>query len=199
MVNNLLPNVLAHRIAIKVTSHNKEFLRQTDEIRYGMEWILTASNQLLIILIIAFPLNIIPEALILMLSGAVLRMFSGGAHCKGYFQCLIVSTVQITASALIAKHAFAYLITIKTALIIFLVLSLLIIILKAPVLNKKKKKFNKKQKYQLKCISALTFIGLLLTSLFFLKDSTLMFSIWLALILQCFTLTAPAKMLFSRI
>ena len=182
------PNVLATKLSKKIVTENPSLLKNNDEIRYGLEWTFSGINQLLCVLIFAFPLQVLPEATITLIAGAVLRMFSGGSHFKNYYLCLIFSTFQILFVAIICKY-YPEFITGKLPLIlIFLIISFIIIAVRAPVLQKKKHLFDKRSKILQKIYSIVIFIILISVSL--LLPPPLMFSIWVAIVIQSLTLTS---------
>lgn len=198
-MNRLLPYTIANTIAEKIIIHDNQFAEQRDEIRYGLEWIISVFNQILLVTIIAIPLDILPEALIFAFASAALRAFSGGAHFKGYFTCLLFSTLLIILSSWMIDGFFEYWISIKPYFIPLLTLSFLLVLWKAPVLTKKRHCFSQKQLLKQKFTSAALFIVLYGLSIILFKDKTLMYCIWFALILQSLTLTNTVKTLYNLI
>jgi len=196
-VNRLSPNAIAHKISGKVILYNDQFALQKDEIRYGLESLLLTLNQLLLILILALPFGILPEALILYFAHSILRTFSGGAHFQRYLTCLIYGTLSITLSSLAIVHFYHTWAAIKPLLIILLTLSFVLVIWKAPVLYKNKGFFTQKQLLRKKCISTFLFIFLFIISIIVFNNTSLMYAIWFALILQSLTLTKTVYVVFS--
>lgn len=197
MMNNLLPNTISRKLAIRIVSQNEKFLGQTDGIRYGLEWIISTLNLYFLVCIIAIPLNILPESLVFAVTSSMFRTVSGGAHCKGYFPCLIFSTLQVVLSSILIHYTFSYLIPIKIVFIILLFLSFLTTVLLAPVLYKKKNCFNESQLKRFKMIAIFVFMIFLTLSLTLFKDTHVMYSIWFALIIQSLSLTYPAKIILD--
>lgn len=181
------PNILATKLSKKIVTENPSLLKNSDEIRYGLEWTFSGINQLLFVLILAFPLQVLPEATITLIAGAVLRMFSGGSHFKNYYLCLVFSTFQILFVALFCKYYPEFLTDKLPLLLIFLIISFIITVVRAPVLQKKKHLFSRRATILQKIYSIVTFIILISTSL--LLPDPLMFSIWVAIIIQSLTLT----------
>lgn len=189
----LLPNTIAKRLANRIVSNNGDFSGKTDEIRYGLEWIISTLNFYVLVCMVAIPLNMLPEALMFAVTSSTLRLISGGAHCKGYYSCLILSTLQVVVSSFIIHYMFSYLISLTIVFTILLTASFITVVLLAPVLNKKKDSFNEKQKHNIKIVSILVFLVFLTLSLTFFKGTHLMYGIWFALIIQTFSLTDTAK------
>lgn len=181
------PNTLANRLSERVVTDNPVLHKNKDEIRYGLEWTFSGINQVILVILLAFPLQVIPEAITTLIAGALLRMFSGGAHFKSYYLCLVFSTFQILIISVACKFSLIYFTKIGPLLMVLLMISLMIVAIKAPVLQKKKALFNKKDiKFQ-KIYSVTIFICGLIIS--FLLPEPLMFSIWAAFIIQSLSLT----------
>lgn len=187
MFKNFLPNRLATNISTLVVSENPQFSKRKDEIRYGMEWMISGINQILFVVLLSWPLGILVECMVVLLSGALLRMFSGGFHFKGYYPCLIFSTFQIVILTLICVQNIDLLLKSKNIMIFLLIMSFLIVAHRAPALHKKKHLFNRKEKLKLKLVSLCIF--LLLVGISISLPYHLMYCVWLSLILQGFTLT----------
>jgi len=196
-MNRLSPNTIAHKIAGKLVLHNDQLLIQKDEIRYGLEWIILTLNQLILIFVLAIPLDILSEALIFYLASSILRTVSGGAHFKHYFACLLYSTTVIIVSSLVIIHLLTTWISLKPYLISLLFLSFLIVIWKAPVLYKNKHCFSPNQLTRKKWVSAFLFIVLFILSLSLFYNTSFMYAIWFALIMQSLTLTNTVHHMFS--
>jgi len=196
-MERLLPHKIAIRISNKVVNYNQELEPQKDEIRYGLEWLIASINQILLVTSFSLPLGIFKEAIIILVVGALLRMFSGGAHFKGYFSCLFFSTFQIIIISYFAKYQFEFLQGNKAVITALLIFSLLITILRAPVLNKKSNQFNYGQRLKLKIVSILLFVTFVLISITVVSNTPIMYCVYLALILQAFSLTSFAKLTFG--
>lgn len=187
MFKNFLPNRLAKNISTLVVAENPQFSKRKDEIRYGMEWMISGMNQIIFVILLAWPLGILLECMVVLLSGALLRMFSGGFHFKGYYPCLIFSTFQVVILTLICVQNIDLLSKYKTPIFLLLTISVLIVAHRAPVLHKKKHLFNPKEKLKLKLIAV--FIFFICIGISILLPYYLMYCVWLSLILQGFTLT----------
>ena len=196
-MNRLSPNTIAHKLAGKLVLHNDHLLIQKDEIRYGLEWIILTLNQLILIFVLAIPLDILPEALVFYLASSILRTVSGGAHFKHYIGCLLYSTSVIIVSSLAVVHFLATWVSIMPYLIGLLCLSFLLVVWKAPVLYKNKHCFSPNQLTRKKWVSTFLFIILFLLSLSLFYNTSFMYAIWFALILQSLTLTNTMHHIFS--
>ncbi|WP_201716368.1 accessory gene regulator ArgB-like protein [Rossellomorea arthrocnemi] len=183
----LTPNKISIKVANTIIVHHPELNKKKDEIRYGLEWIISGLFQVVLTIIAAIPLGVALEAIVILISGAVLRMFSGGAHARGYFRCLFLSLIQIIGISLVVKYTTV--LDEYTYFCLFLLfISIIIIFIKAPVLHKKKDMFTDKEKRKLKYLSLFTF-GTLYAFSYLPYLSEFQYCIWLSLILQSFTLT----------
>lgn len=191
----ITPNMISLNITKAIVLHNPELTKKKDEIRYGLEWMISGFNQLLLTVAAAIPLGLAAEAFIILISGAALRMFSGGAHAKSYYKCLLISLFQVIGLALLIEHTTIFH-QVPAVLQILLICSVLIIYKEAPVLHKKKDLFNSKEKQKLKNLSLLTF-GILLAAGYLPYLSEYQHCIWLSLIIQSFTLTGTWEKILS--
>lgn len=187
MFKILLPNILATNISNFIISENPEFYKNRDNIRYGLEWMLSGMNQIIFVCLLAWPFGLLLETLVTLLTGALLRMFSGGAHFKRYFTCLIFSTVQIFLITFVCVNHINFLSSHSILLSFLLLFSFLINVTKAPVLHKKRHLFNTESLLKLK-ITAI-FIFILCTGVSLFLPHSIMYCVWLALIFQGITLT----------
>ncbi|WP_162604437.1 accessory gene regulator B family protein [Peribacillus frigoritolerans] len=187
MFKHFLPNYLATSISNLVVSENPQLLKSKDKIRYGLEWMISGMNQIVLVSLLVWPLGILPETMMGLFSGALLRMFSGGAHFKGYYSCLILSTLQIICLTLICVQYSEILSSYKIPFFLLLVISFLITVQKAPILHKKKHLFTRKSTLILKMNAVTTFILCMGLSVFL--PQTMMYCVWSALIFQGLTLT----------
>ncbi|MYL73053.1 hypothetical protein GLW00_19750 [Halobacillus litoralis] len=197
-INFLQPNTIAQITAEKIIHYNSDLRTRKDEIRYGLEWILSGVNQLLVVLILTIPFGVFKEGIIALLTGAILRMFSGGAHLKGYFRCLLLSSIQIFTISFISKHFYEVISQNVNLMHLFLGISLTIVCFKAPILNKKSNSFSRRQRHQLKGISIAMFICLLMVGVIW-GSTVETFVIWFSLLVQTLTLTSFGKNLFAFI
>jgi accessory gene regulator B len=189
------PNMISVNITKAIILHNPDLGKKKDEIRYGLEWMISGFNQIFLTLAAAIPLGVAAEAFIILVSGAALRMFSGGAHAKSYFKCLLISLLQVIGLSLLAVHTSIFN-QFPAVILILLICSVLTIYMRAPVLHKKKDLFNSKEKQKLRILSLLTF-GILFAAGYLPYISDFQQCIWLSLIIQSFTLTETWEKILS--
>ena len=60
---------------------------------FGLELLLGSALEFALIMALAFLFGIFRETLILVLTAGILRLVSGGEHCRAYYRCLIGGTV----------------------------------------------------------------------------------------------------------
>lgn len=85
---NQLAKKLAHLLV-----ENADDVYFEDEIRYGLEIVLGALLQLVLITLAALLLGIVKEVLAMVCTAALYRRYSGGPHCKTYFRCTVTSLI----------------------------------------------------------------------------------------------------------
>ncbi|MDI3410346.1 accessory gene regulator B family protein [Bacillus sonorensis] len=66
----------------QIIYYNPDFRSRQDSIRYGLEWMLAAINQILLVFIIACYFDCVIQAMVILSAGGFLRMFSGEATLK---------------------------------------------------------------------------------------------------------------------
>ena len=66
---------------------------KVDSVRYGMEIILGSLIKGIVLLALAYLLGILPQAMVALICGSLLRLVSGGAHCTSYLRCLSCGSV----------------------------------------------------------------------------------------------------------
>ena len=104
-----------------------------DEIRYGLEIVLGALLQIVLIALVAMLLGIVKEVLVIVCTAALYRRSTGGPHCKTYVRCTVTSLLIFITLAFIIKFIpVNYLPIYITCLAIF---SVLVIHLYVPVDN----------------------------------------------------------------
>ncbi|NLI14489.1 accessory gene regulator ArgB-like protein [Pelotomaculum propionicicum] len=77
---------------------------RTDSVRYGLEIILGAIIKGVVLLASAYFLGILPQVIIALTCGSLLRLVSGGAHCTSYLRCLSCGLVIYLCTGEIAKY-----------------------------------------------------------------------------------------------
>lgn len=67
------------------------------KIKYSIEVILNELSKIIFMAIIFIFFNVIETAFVVCITFLILRLITGGIHCKTYFKCLIVSTLFISS------------------------------------------------------------------------------------------------------
>ena len=119
---------------------------------YGLQIIIGGINKFLLLIIPGLLLNILPQLLLVTISFASLRIWTGGLHYDSYTKCSYISLLSFTLMALLAKYIILnQLITALIFLIVFI-----IILLYAPIEHKNHPiKENKKLKFKIIAICVL--------------------------------------------
>jgi accessory gene regulator B len=92
------------KIAEYITDETELGSGQTDSVRYGIEIILGALIKGVILLTFACLLGILPQVIIALICGSLLRLVSGGAHCTSYLRCLSCGLVIYLSAGKIALN-----------------------------------------------------------------------------------------------
>jgi len=92
------------KIAKYITERAELGSAQTDSVRYGLEIILGTLIKGVILLTSAYFLGILPQVIIALTCGSLLRLVSGGAHCTSYLRCLSCGLVIYLSTGEIAKY-----------------------------------------------------------------------------------------------
>ena len=93
---------------------------QTDSVRYGLEIILGTLIKGVILLTSACFLGILPQVIIALICGSLLRLVSGGAHCTSYLRCLSCGLVIYLSAGKIALNLERFLDPDQLAIILLL-------------------------------------------------------------------------------
>ena len=162
------------------------------KIKYGLEVLYTMVTKTTGILLISFLLNIFKETIVLMMFYSVLRLFSHGIHASKSLHCWIVSIICYAVFPLLIKYF-----VIKKSIIIFIwVLSFIFFIIcypadtpKKPIINKKKRMFDK--------ISTLIISFILLVIIILYSNTLINNSIFYALIMSIIAINPLTYKLFG--
>ena len=188
---NQLARKLAHLLA--QNSHNTV---HEDEIRYGIEVLLGGIFQVVLLLAIASGLGLVYQTLGILLASALLRRYSGGAHCTAYYRCTLTSLITFLPLAYLTKLLLPYNNPVITCCAVIVVLTIAWI--QAPVDNPTKPITDPVQRQVLRKKSLITaaFLCLAAAGLLFIfpLGST---AIMMGLLWQSITLTAPGHMYMS--
>ncbi|WP_173918178.1 accessory gene regulator B family protein [Halobacillus sp. Marseille-Q1614] len=189
-INDVSPAGVALKLADAVTEAHHEFRSQSDHIRYGLEWVLSGFYQVMAVVLLAFPFQLHKEALVCLITGALLRMASGGVHFASYWWCFAVGTVQILFSSFLAaafEQQGLHIPLVPTFVI--LAAGLILTAVFAPRLYKTKLLFSHTRLLVFKGVSVALYTLLSILMLSIITDPSLQFVIGMALFYQVFSLT----------
>lgn len=103
---------------------------RVDTVRYGLEIILGEIIKWVILIGAAAILDILPGAMFAMVSMAVFRLVSGGAHCQDYWRCLTFGLIVFLGSGKVGVYLAPYLsqpLMLKAVVVGFLVMAVLVL------------------------------------------------------------------------
>jgi accessory gene regulator B len=115
---------------------------------YGFQILYGAINKGLMLILIGWLLNILPQTLIATFSFMLLRVFIGGLHFDSYTKCAWVSLASLTLMGLLARY-----IPYNSIINIIVFISLFIIILKYAPIEHPNRPLKKEDKGNFKCIA----------------------------------------------
>jgi accessory gene regulator B len=101
---------------------------QVDLARYGFELIFGETLKYLIVLTVAWVLNVLAESLFALISVSFFRLTSGGNHCKDYWRCLILGILVFVGGGKLASLSNVELFTGSLALLSFLIMLISVLI-----------------------------------------------------------------------
>lgn len=142
-ITNQISTHITKQISIQLPKKTKDELAI---INYGLETLLMNVYKVLIIFLIASWLDILTLAFISFAIGSIIRFFASGVHAKNWWLCLGISSINILATAYVSQFIH---ISLSLTLSIML-LTVITFYLYAPadtaakpIINKKKRTFNK--------------------------------------------------------
>lgn len=94
---------LARKIAQRLMANSKQVVNE-DVVRYGAEVMLGAALQISVFLLVAYLCGLLPEIVGILAASAILRRYSGGAHCSTYYGCTISGLVTYLLLAYILRY-----------------------------------------------------------------------------------------------
>lgn len=170
---------LADRIATQLSANKIIDINNQEIYSYGLELFLFKFTLYAIILIISLLTDTFLISLIFTASYMLLRQYTGGYHCKTSETCMITSILIYTFMLLLYNLEFY---SQGLLLMILILISFLIILIKAPIENEN----NPLEKYELKKYRFLslilsTVLTILSVLLFYFNFQVLSFSISYAL------------------
>jgi len=138
---------LANKISIYLVSVKAAKEEDREIIAFGLFHIFANVFQIFILVIMALYFNAIPQITAFTLFFGSLKRYIGGAHASRNWICIIISTVMVFSayllSAIIPISCFTYVSAISS------VVTLLLVLLKAPVMHPNNpKSANKLKKYR---------------------------------------------------
>jgi accessory gene regulator B len=167
-----------------------------DEIRYGIEVLLGSILQAVLLLAIAFWLNLFYEAVGILMASALYRRYSGGAHCTAYYRCTLTSLITFLPLAYLAQFLLPYnnLLTVCSAGLIVLTIAWL----KVPVDNPTNPITDpiRRQELRRKSLIMAVFLIILTITLLFVYPLGGV-AIMMGLLWQSITLTIPGHIYIS--
>jgi len=86
---------LSHRFASYLLSNSNLSSEEIDVVIYGGQVVAWSITGILIISLIALPFHIVPETLVVAVSIASLRFFTGGAHNQHAWHCMAMTALTV--------------------------------------------------------------------------------------------------------
>lgn len=201
--------ILAHKIADKITLQLDLDKDKNAVIAYGLIGILQVTTLFIIIAIIGFLFDFLYESLIIFLSVGFIRKSTGGAHASTMNSCNVMSILSISLLGALSCYLFNYPFNINVNLgitIFIFVVCFIIFYIRVPVDNPNKpiakpekvKRLRKQSFYKLILFFLLTIISIYLVYLHE-RFYSIAASIRLAMIWQVFTLTKTGILLLDKL
>jgi len=189
---NSISQALSSRIAKELSLSDD----RREIIQYGLVYLLSQLLTIVLLLIVAYALKITNEVIILALCSALLRKYSGGAHCSSPLRCSLLSIVTVLLLVLLSKCIYSLNPIIIIAFVVLInLLSVTIYFIYAPQDTPSKPIRNARKKKILKTKSVIISIFMLLicTSLLYFNFIYTSILISLGSFNQALTLTKPGK------
>lgn len=187
-------NSVSKSIALKIGKELDLSIDKQEIIEYGTINLLSQSLSIIVLFIVALILQILREAIVIAFCSALLRKYSGGAHCSSPFRCAMLSVVVVPLLSFLAQYIYSLP---PSACLLILVLvglvSIAIFYLYAPKDSPSKpiKNKNKIAKFKMKSVIVSTSIVIISIVLFYLNVGQVSALAILGLFNQAFTLTKP--------
>jgi len=174
-----------------------------DTLRFGLEIIFGVLFKGIILISLAHFFGILPEVTFALVSGAIYRILSGGAHCNGYWRCLLLGLFIYLGVGALALFAEPYL---SIDLMVYLLLagyslSLICIILWAPGEVPFKRIANISERIMFKFLSLVhlsLWLGISIIVLLY-SSSSLAFAGLIAVITQTISFSPPGYKVIHKI
>ncbi len=184
--------VSVHSIAMTLSNtiaHESNFdnLKRA-KLCYGLEVLIGAIIKYSIFAIAFWEFGLLKQSSIAMFTIAILRVISGGIHCKTLIKCIIVSTVVFISIGMLAK----ILVINEYLYFILNIVSLIIVGIKSPVDPPEKPIKTKQKRYVVKLLSILILLLIIYVSSR-VTDNDVKNAILLAMYFQVLTLSGLDK------
>ncbi|SHK34321.1 accessory gene regulator ArgB-like protein [Paramaledivibacter caminithermalis] len=171
-------------------------------LKYSIHLVISAIFSLGFALFAALLLGIFPNVLIIILTNAILRTFSGGAHSSSMLGCTIYGTVLMNILGIITKYTHPNKGILAIIIFIVFIFSILIINKYAPADTPGKPITTKVKKQKLRKLSfSALFIWFGLCVLWYvgaIKSHMMIYASTLGVLWQCFSLTDWGYALLNR-
>lgn len=189
-------NSLSKASAEKIARELSLPLERQQIIEYGMIDLLSQLLSGAVLLVVAYSFAMIKDVLMLAVCGALLRKYSGGAHCSSPMRCALLSSIVIPMWVLLARflYGFGSLIYVPVFIIVDLI-SIAIIFVYSPKDSPSKPIRNREkiEKLKLKSVLLSIFISLISIGLFYYDFGQASTVISFGVFNQAFTLTKPGQ------
>ena len=160
-------------IADILEQQNKFAPEDKEVYRYGIQQGLNLTLNILTTIIIGVLCGMVYPSLMFLICYMPLRSFCGGYHAKTHLRCYIYSVIMITCILLVAKYT-AFNIVLSEVLVL---ISLIIILLLAPVEDENKKLDNVEKRVFRKRAYIIAFLEVLLYHIFLITHLTYCYTI----------------------
>lgn len=163
---------------------------QTEFLAYGAEILLGSIVKLSILFLVAVMIGIIPEVITLLVVAGLVRTLSGGAHCSAYYRCLVTSVSIFIALGYSIKNVYPFISLLPSIVLVAItVISVYLYWCYAPQAPPDKPFKSRTmeltfRRYTLTAVVVLTIVSIILGT-----NSSIGWTIALALLWQAFTLT----------
>ncbi len=184
------------RILLKFVQYSlpEKNIVELEEIRYGLEAMISFVIKTITILMIGYLLGLASYVITTIICLAVIKPFSGGAHAKNEIQCMIITTCVIFSIIFLSLNLHLSLVT-KGLLYVFCFILLLNF---APADTEEKPYINENLRKRLKIISLVMCSLMMASSLYVFQGVTGNIIIFSILASSLFTTPAVYKIMGRR-
>jgi accessory gene regulator B len=184
---------LAQKLARRLAANSEQVVNE-DVIRYGAEVTLGALFQIAVFLVVAYLCGLFSEIIGILIASALLRRYSGGAHCSKYYICTFSGLLTYLLLAYLL-HYFSYQYYLNYFIVIAIICYGLVYWL-APVDNPTKRVNDPIKRQQLKYKSCIVLTCILFLSFLCYQLGYYLYavSILMGLLWQSLTLTPGGEL-----